>query len=90
MKHLYKEQNTFRILPINFMHNLGILLRYSNWGGDGECVYVVEEYYNWAMGRELTFQQGEELYKAFVLLGDTMNIQDYNARLEVWYRHNVQ
>lgn len=88
MKHLYKEQNTFRILPINFMHNLGILLKYD---APVEDVYLITiAYYEWAMGHALDKRGGEEVLKAFILLGDKMNLTDYEARLEVWNKHNGQ
>lgn len=86
MKYLYKEQNTFRILPINFMHNLGTLIKWDT--DDAEKFLTINAYYNWAMGHELSITTGQDLLKALILLGDKMNIQDYDARLEVWNKNN--
>lgn len=86
MKALYKEINTLRILPLDFMKNLGILLKWDEW--NDEKITVVQSYYWWAMGHELSIGYGQEAYKAFCLLGDSMAIQDYNSRLEVWKKNN--
>lgn len=88
MKHLYKEQNTFRILPINFMHNLGVLMKWDT--DESEKALVTDAYYEWAMGHAVSIARGQDLLKAFILLGDKMNLTDYEARLEVWKKHNVQ
>lgn len=84
MKTLYKEINTFRILPLDFMKNLGLLLRFDY----TDPFPIVDGYYHWAMGHEISAELGLEVYKAFCLLGDTTNISDYNGRLEVWYKNN--
>lgn len=86
MKPLYKEINTLRILPLDFIKNLGILLVWDEW--DSEKTPVIKSYYNWAVGREMTMEMGLELYKAFCLLGDTLSIQEYNSRLELWKKYN--
>lgn len=87
MKPLYREINTLRILPLDFMHNLGILLKWD--AREDEVLSVVGEYHNWAMGHEVSIIQGVELYKAFCLLGDNTKIQEYNYATEVWKRNNT-
>lgn len=84
MKALYKEQNTLRILPLDFMKNLGILLNFDYI----DPLPIVDGYYRWAMGHEISIELGQEVYKAFCLLGETRQIQDYNTRLEIWKKNN--
>lgn len=85
MKALYKEINTLRILPLDFMKNLGILLNFDYF----DQLPIVDAYYHWSMGHEISFELGQDLYKALLLLGDTQHLQDYNTRLEVWKKNNV-
>lgn len=84
MKALYKEINTLRILPLVFLKNLGILLKFDY----TDPLPIVDGYYHWAMGHEIGSEMGQEVYKAFCLLGDSFNIQDLNSRLEVWKKSN--
>lgn len=88
MKPLYREINTLRILPLDFLKNYDILLKWDTW--DDEKLGVLTDYYNWAMGRELSFSDSQNVYKAFCLIGDSMNIQDFNSRLEVYNRNNAK
>ncbi len=87
MKIMYRELNTLRILPLNFLKNLGILLKYDN---HEEVVFpIIDAYYNWAMGKEIQFgYEADELYKAFVLLGDSSNVSDYSQRLKIRDKNN--
>lgn len=86
MKALYKKINNLRILPLEFMKNLGLLLKFDY----SDPFPIINGYYHWAMGHEINMKLGQEVYKAFCLLGDSKAIQDYNTRLEVWKRNNGQ